>query len=372
MSIDLYVLREDTMENVGFVLDYNSMVWTDRYSSAGEFSLSFKGGDPFADLLSFGRLLRTPKSKKLMMIQSKEISVDDSGELSVIYSGESLEARFKKRVISWDHRNPANLKKPSVAMRDMMAHCFGDYSDAWSWSRNNVVGLMFTNTAVDPNPAEHLSQRPLMPAYEEIEKLAKSYNLGINLMYDFNAKKYIGGVYTGIDRTATLTFSTLFNNIDSTRLISSTINMANQAVVVSGAPHPVDITQRQNESIRVDAPKGVNPTPTGFALTQMLVQAPEVKPNTTKFVGLQYDDPTFYNALTSIGKTALSRTSQPSESLDAKIEQNTLPIYNNGYSLGDKVTVMDPAGGRKTALISEVILGSSEQGDVVYPGFTVL
>lgn len=93
----VYILNQD-FQKEDVIDDYRSFVWTERFNETGDFNLVLNPNQSYRVLFKEDRLLMIDESKRLMVVEDVEDSVDDQGEPSLVVTGRSYEAVMDSKV----------------------------------------------------------------------------------------------------------------------------------------------------------------------------------------------------------------------------------------------------------------------------------
>lgn len=96
--MDCYVLDQN-FNSIAYIDSFESLIWTDRYNSAGDFELYMAMEQRWLEYLKVDNYLWTAKSEHLMIIEQIYITSDseDGNHLKVI--GKSLESILDRRIV---------------------------------------------------------------------------------------------------------------------------------------------------------------------------------------------------------------------------------------------------------------------------------
>ena len=96
--IDIYVL-DSTFRNSSLVERYKSFIWTERFTSAGDFELVQTYLDSKTSPVKIGNYIAISDSHRLAKVDSMYLTMSDDNELLVKYTGESMEKIYDTRSV---------------------------------------------------------------------------------------------------------------------------------------------------------------------------------------------------------------------------------------------------------------------------------
>lgn len=334
---------------IGLLENYDSLIWTERYSEAGDFSLKLSKTKIDVAMLNKAFFVRIPSSDRTMLVES--IEEDDT----VTVSGHSLEYLLERRVIEYAGATRYN-NLPDLIVQ-LVLNNIGALATVperripyFNFAPNDIEG--YVDSAIGYDPVKYGEN-----LYTAVTRLCLAGNLGFKIVNppetvftDFN-------VYYGKDRTTTRTaviFSESIGNIEELTRFRSDVAYKNVAVV--NLP-PWDDTPGIGELWRVTNDKT---TPSGFNRREVWTEASE----------LRRDD-----SFTALNKPprakawgAIELKSHPSvDDIDFKMAYSNPYRYNEDYALGDIVTVIDSAGESRSHRVTEYIQSFGPEGDAEYP-----
>lgn len=207
----LYVLDEN-LDYVGIVEDYISLVWTERWSEAGEFELEVPISYDTFSLLQRNRYLVAKQFEDTMIIETVEIKDDAIEGKYLSITGRSLLSILDRRVIAernWFVETSAEGDKVDSYFE------FGQEHDFNTWECNLV-----TNQCIEPTVKDRIIPNVVVERHPEItvmshiiitdfnttvyDALVKgAQNIGYGIKMVLNDKKqFVFSVREGIDRTS--------------------------------------------------------------------------------------------------------------------------------------------------------------------------
>lgn len=208
---------------IGVIDSFDSLIWTRKYSSPGEFFLSTKLNKYNKVLLRKGNIIF--KDNEAAFIEDIKIE-----GINITCKGRFLLAYLERRIIWGTENIKSNVEN---AIRQIVNNqCINTSNE------RKIPGLQLgPSNNLGPSITHNISYKNVLGTIEEI---AEHYELGIDLQLDIKSKKLIFKVYQGVDRTKTqkivpaVIFSTYFENIFEESLFYSNTDFKN-VTLIAGA-----------------------------------------------------------------------------------------------------------------------------------------
>lgn len=215
MSLDLYTMNENFIPDK-VVDEFSSVIWTERYSSAGEVQLVVPAFSDYIQMLQEGTYLGLAGSREVMELKTSSI---ESGNLTVV--GKSM-LMFLDERMHWtktsDSEQPigdftVDNAKLGEVLADRVDKSVINPVDfvgtPWStlnldWERDKIAHLELG--AIDHTGTPQRWTIPVGPLYNVLQQLADRDGLGISLYLE-SADAELGYVlkfttYRGVDHTS--------------------------------------------------------------------------------------------------------------------------------------------------------------------------
>jgi hypothetical protein len=359
---ELYILN-DAFQRIEIVEKFESLIWTERYSEVGDFTLLIDPRIAEQPLAQPGTLLALNGSDRVMELRTVESTTDEEGKRLLKATGSSIE--------SWLHDRPNQSAFASGAAPIEVSKTGtpGDIIRAFFFE------ICKTNTNIVPDNIQYLEaitisnftgaiaepttsityRKPMDTLFNTIKELADPWDLGFRLIRVADDSKLYFEVYTGFDRTSGQTarpsviFSTDLDNLDNTAEVNSNailktvayVYHKNGSRIVYGDGYDVNTTGSARRALIVDA-NDLDQTLSGAALN---------------------------TALDLRGKLELA-SQRYIMGFDGEIAQSNKYIYNTHYRLGDLVEQASDTGYKRVLRVTEQIFVSDKEGDRSYPTLT--
>lgn len=345
-------LRRDTV-----IEGFESFIWTERYSAAGDFQLITKSTFQNRQLLTPQTMIAMNKSHYVMMIDTvvDETALDGTRNLTV--TGRSLEALLDSRVAM-----PAitdTTAMPAWVIVDTPGNVC-----RYMFNQICVVGVLNSNDTIpfyhagSLLPAGNIQEEsstitvsaPPDTLYNTIKKICDTYFLGFRIVRNGEQSQLYFEVYTGNDKTSDqvildpVIFAPDMDNLEKGTLLTSTAPVKDVAYVFA-----------QNGS-RVVYAVGADINATGQNRRVLLINS-----GNTLAAGIELDDALEAEAQITLANARLIYA------FDGELPQITQYEYGVHYSLGDLVEERNADGYGNQMLITEQIFSSDKTGERSYP-----
>lgn len=354
-STDFYVLNEN-FEMLSSVDSYDSLIWTDRYSDAGDFEVYIAASTEAIDLFRQNYYVKYPESEHTMIIDYIEVTTDVENGNKLIVRGESLESILKRRII-WNQTVlngdlqsqiekllNENIIKPSAENRIIDNFIFEKSTDERILSL--TIDAQFTGETL----------------YDAIKSICDDANLGFKILLN-DQNQFIFSLYMGEDHSYSQDYnpyvivSKSFDNIISSDYLMSTRPIRNVALVAGegeGSARKTIITG-DNSQIGLDR-------------RELYVDARDISSQTSEGTLSEVD----YNAqLRQRGREKLAEN-RIQKSFDGEVDSLGEFQYYQDYFMGDIIQFEDEYGYGGRARVIEYIYSVSSSGIEFYPTLNML
>lgn len=93
------IVLDETLYSVAIIDSYNSLIWTERFQTAGGFELSLPPTRSNFETLTLDRYLALPDSSYVMLIEEVELITDSESGDELIVRGRTADAAFDRRIV---------------------------------------------------------------------------------------------------------------------------------------------------------------------------------------------------------------------------------------------------------------------------------
>lgn len=351
--MDIYVLNKN-FEAVGIIDNFESFIWTDRYSESGEFELVTKNIDEYFSLLVPGNYVSIPESEHIMAITMAKLEdeFDEGDELTV--SGVSLEEYILNHRIIWTQTNVYG--NPSVCIKKLLDENIINPSNS-KRKVNSVSYKAPSDSRITSMRIE--SQYTGDGLYDAISDICITAKIGMKLTLDTTRTSMIFSLYHGEDLSfsqmsnAFVLFSPSLENILDSKYIIDMTKYGNVALTAGEGEGTARKTVVVGDSSLADLNR-----------REIFVDARDVSstgPNNTKIPPDKY-----LKNLESRGKTKLIEA-QTIEAFDGEISDHSIYKYGIDYNIGDIIQIENAYGKSLSVRISEYIWSVDGSGTKEYP-----
>lgn len=365
--MDLMTLDPNTRQPAKLVENYDSLIWTERFNTVGDFQIETGAVDAFMTLLPEGTMLTLRETNHVMIVETHKIDRKKNTPQKLTITGRSFESVLDRRVAiqsvaaltggtDWNVVAPApwdiayyvmnyvatgnidaldvypswvSLPQPSDYLTS------GGPNKAWAVPRGKlldvVLGFLQQELPADP------STTPTTPAraphgIRTVRPAEGATSLAIQ-------------IYNGTDRSGTVYFDATRDLLDDGTYLFSKKDSANVGYYVASGQ-----AGKMSE---------VTPEPTGLARRVTLVDASSTAISDVAILRGQVSQ-----ALTEAHETAM---------FDGSINQDLSPYkYGVDYNLGDIVKVVGDYGLSTNSRVTEYIRSEDSQGVKSYPTLTAI
>lgn len=344
--------------------NWNSLVWTERYSKNGDFQLVSNNIAEILDLLPLGAPTDPPTVVSIddsdvpMIVRSHKIEKPKSGINQIVTTGKSFETVLKQRqaVYKTAFADPAGTETAGVKRQEKIFQANNPAVAAYEVIKDIVVdGDLHANDIIPEitllnsvGSAGTLTDYPV-EAKELYAWAIETLALGkYGLKAELSALSTIALIiYAGVDRSEEISFDVALDQFDQAAYLFS--NEDHKNVMLTSGKERMEFTTLL----------GVNPSGLARHVGFLNLESEITVPNTT--VGLTA-------ALVNKGKVALSDL-LPTALFSGGVSIDLAAGYNNKYALGDHVKLQGEYGLSQIARVAEFIRTEDSTGYKAYPTF---
>lgn len=344
--MEVYVL-DPLLRRHTVVDQFESLIWTERYSEIGDFELVVASSPATRRLFRPGVRLAMNESHRVMLVETYEDGEDDEGKDILSIKGRSIEAITKDRTTeAWAGTDPPATLIRDIAHDSMVAPAIS-YDEI---PFLNIGTFLPEGTIPEPTDPVTIDIRP-QNLYETLKPLADAYDLGFHIIREYDMSRLWFDVYTGNDRTTgqgvltPVVFSKSLDNLRSTKELITIENAKNVAYVYSGS---------YSEIVFAD---GVDPEDLSGFDRRVLIEVAD---------DLDDTDPNFFDLMIQRGKEKLGEA-RMYHAFDGEIPQTSQYQYQKDYFLGDIVEVRGENDVTNKMRVTEQIFVSDREGERSYP-----
>jgi Siphovirus ReqiPepy6 Gp37-like protein len=371
--MDLYTLDENFLRR-DVVDNFQSIVWTERFTKAGDVNLVVTPSRENIVMLPEGTFLALEGSKEVMLIENALI---EGGKLKL--TGPSITQFLDTRVIRYSSNHADRYYnitlQPGLAMgfvvNDMVV-AGSPYTTSSAYGvdgpRQVIPTLMVSD--MDSSGAAVALAIPYGPLYTALQQIAETYQIGFQMYLESSSPAgyfLMFRTYAGKDRTSKQSVNDVVRlspNVDSLTDLKELRSIAKyKNVAYAFAPsNPVaGVTQSGVAYADNEAA-----TSMGFDRRTLLVFADDL---TTDKVG--GSAAVLLQILNQRAKDALANNNYV-KTVDGEVVPQAQFKYGTDYGLGDIVELQSFSGILQNARVTEYIRTKDATGERAYPTISVI
>lgn len=345
--MNIYVLNE-SLERVGIVDGYASIIWTNRYYGYGDFELYLRAAPELITLLQEDYyLVREGKEDNAMIIEAIQITTDSENGNYLTIKGRCLKSLVYRRVI-WEQTSLTgkmetcitrllneNVINPKIADRKIL-----------NFSIDNM-----TETGVNID-----SQYTGDNLGETITAICQNYGFGWDVKLDREKKRFLFVLYKGTDRSYNqkaipwVVFSNDYENLLNTSYTYDKSKYANVAQVAGEGEGAARRVQTVGSAANLER-------------YELYVDARDVSSNDGELSDTEY--------IAQLNERGLEKLAEQTDTQNFEGETVDYTYkYGEDYFLGDVVEVVNEYGMQASTRVIEVIESENESGIYTIPTFS--
>lgn len=350
--MDISVQNIDFKE-VDLIENYDSLIWTERYSSSGDFELVLPATKKNRAILKTAVNLRIPSSERTMICESQ---FEQDGSIRV--KGRSFESVLDRRVVE-----TAGIIPFTSATNYMIQLLRYNIGEAAEDDRRVYTFFAITELPVGfDDPATFDGVKYGENLYTAIKTLSDSMGLGFKVTIPLQTPYVEFRFLYGQDLTVRkgINFSESIGNIQNVSQLRSDVTYKNVAVV--NLP-PRDNTPGLGEVYR--ASDLTKPVPQGLYRREVWTDASDLRKDDTLTAENKPSRALAWGRIELIGHP-------PVNEVDFELSSLNVYEYDKDYFLGDLVNVINPEGQPIKHRVTEYIQSFGPEGSSAYPTLTAV
>ena len=361
--IDIYVLNTE-FQVVGVIDTYESFIWTDRFTSYGDFELYTAFDYSLIELCKQNYYLHINESEHTMIIEGIEIETNPEEGNKLRITGRSLESILDRRII-WSQTTIGGKKTGGKNLQQAIEYllnlCIINPTQPTTQAqkaKRKISNFKFIETE-DPYITSLEIEKTQYTGdnlYDVIVDLLEDQNNTVGFQILLNANnEFEFQLYTGVDHSYAqnerpyVVFSPQFDNIINTDYLDSTEGMKNVTLVHGEGEGTSRI------AVIVGSESGLN-------RRELYTDARDLKSE-------DYNNMTQYKkALKNRGYNKLVENSRIT-SYEGEVEATRQYVFGVDFEMGDVVQMSNEYGIEGNVRIIEWVISESSEGREVYPTF---
>lgn len=358
--MELYIL-DSLYRPITVVDSFESLIWTERLSSIGDFELHMISTLENRTKFNIGQLVAINTSYRVMEIETIEESNNTDGSETIIIKGRSIEkildSRLAMGVLGDTTENPKWVLTgtPKVIANKI----FHDICVTGILSAGDIIPSIIEDSIfpVDTiaEPTETITYEiNIATVYAALKELCDVYGMGFRFVRDPVTYQRYFDVYMGSDRTTAqstlpaVVFSQDLDNLTKTTKLQSNALYKNVAYVLSPVGYQIVYDPDIDSSVN------------GFERRVIVVKADDIRDEIPEDAAAK---------MIQRGKQELAKA-RPFTSFDGELAQNNKYRYGIDYNLGDLVEFQNEDD-VTLMQVTEQIMVSDSQGERAYPTLSI-
>ena len=352
---------DDSLHRDQLIEEFESFIWTERYSDLGDFVIVTKSTFENRSLLAPGTRISKAGSTYIGVVDTVDDFTDQEGKRMINVTGKFFENILNDRMAMPALANL--LETPAWVLTgtpgDIARQAFHEICVFGVLSALDTIPFFTEGTLLTPGnipePSDIVTiSAPPDTLFNTIKKICDTFGLGFRFVKNGDVGQIYFEVYTGSDRTSGQTvlpaiiFDPQLENLSQIRQLTSNAVTKNVAYVFS-----------QNGAVMVYAPTATQ-TETGSERRVLFVNS-----SNTSDAG-----PDLTTALQQEGLIALA-SQRDIYAFDGQLPPTLPLVYGVDYNLGDIVEERTSSGFGNLMVVTEQIFVSDNQGDRSYPTLSI-
>lgn len=349
------LILDTNFKAVDIIDIFESLIWTDRYNTAGDFELYLSMEKSLLEKLKEDYYLWNADSEHVMILEDINITSDVEEGNKLYITGRSLESILERRIV-WGQRILSgnlqtaietllneNIISPSIADRKISNFIFVASTD------ERITKLTIDTQYTGDN------------LYDVIHTLCEKNGIGFKITLS-DTNQFVFSLYIGNDRSYEQTenpyveFSPSFDNIINSSYIESKKAYKNVTLVAGEG----EGSSRKTATVG----SGV-----GLERRELFTDARDISSDVGNGVVLtesQYKEQLIQRGTDNLAENRIIKA------FEGEAETTTMFVYGEDFFIGDIVQVANEYGHEGRARISELVMSQTEEGTSMYPTFQTI
>lgn len=343
--MDIYILNK-SLEKIGVIDMYKSIIWTRRYYSAGDFELYVPASVEMFSLLQKDYYLQRDDDDGAMIIEDIELQTDAELGDHIIVAGRSVESILLRRVV-WQ-QTILNGTAENAIRKVITENCINPLQAGRAITRLQLAPASgFIETIEQQITGDNVG--------EWLETVCRKYGYGwkINIENGY----FVFYLYKGKDRTygnaegnPFVVFSPDFDNLINSNYRYSKREYKNAALIMGEGEGLERVNTSVGEAEDLDR-------------YEIYIDARDISSNNGEIPAAEY-----LNMLTERGNQQIAEQAAIEE-FDGETDASGVYQYKRDFEIGDTVQIENEYGVTSTTRIIEIIENEDESGQRIVPTF---
>lgn len=339
--------------------NFETLAWTERYQSPGDFKLVVDNEINILTTFPYGTLVSHTDTRAVGIVENHEIERDKDKNLKITISGRTFETFLEERVTAGSLTALYTTGIANVQTTGVISSCHAALAlinaaltPGTATANDQITNFSASETMrVHPTAMNHVIKRG--DVYGNVLELSRIAKAGIKSERPasgvVDTLKLI--VHDGVDRIGTVIFYAQSGDLEDAKYFWSNKNYRNYAQI---ATH---ITARLYKN------RDIATTPTGLDRRVVYVEANDLEG--------AYSPPTATDVVAGRAQGVLDETVIVSL-LQAKIAATAKPKFKIDYDVGDLVKVYGEFSSNTNMRVTEHILTVDKNGTQGYPSLSAV
>lgn len=349
--MNIYILDPNTLEIIGLIDSYKSIIWTTRYFTRGDFEFKTPVTQKYIEVLQKDNFVVREQDitrdgyKNVMVIQSVSVATNINDGNFITVTGKCLKSILSRRII-WQQTTMNG--KVEIAIRQIIT--------------DNVISPNDVNRRIDNfelNEIQGFEETvEIQSIGDDIAEWLETTCTTNGIGWDISIKdsKFVFELYKGVDRSygqninPYVVFSPEFDNLLSSTYTEAKAEYSNAALIGGEGEGVEQRTSNIGDS-------------KGLQRFETYIDGSSVSSNGEIITEAQY-----YKMLEDYGKEQLTGTAF-TKTYDGEVVADGNFKLNEDFYLGDIVQVVNEYGIESSPRITEIIDSEDENGRTIIPTF---
>ncbi len=351
--MNLVILNTD-LDAVRIMDTYESLIWTDRYYTYGDFEIYTPLMDDILTYIKQDYYLQSPNSDHVMIIEKLQISSDVEEGNHLKITGRSLESILNRRIVWKQKTISGNLQNGIKTLLD-------ENVISPSESDRKIDNFIFEASTDEAITALTIdAQYTGDDLYDVISGICGERGIGFKVTLN-SSKQFVFRLYAGVNRSYDQTvnpyviFSPNFENIVNSNYIESKSALKNVTLIGGEGEGSA------RRYTTVGSGSGLN-------RRELFTDARDIS---SEIDGETLSDSEYESQLQQRGKEKLAENIEV-VSFEGEVEASQMFVYGEDFNIGDIVQVANEYGHETKARVLEFVTSEDEDGIATYPTFSTI
>lgn len=354
----ILLMLNQSLEVIATVDMFESIIWTERYSSYGEFELYTSMNYGLCELFQLGYYLWNKDTTQVMIIEDIKIDTNSEEGAHLTVSGRSLESILERRIIWNQTILEGNFQNGIKKLLDENIIAPIDQT-------RQILNFEF-KASEDPEITKITVSAQFRGdnLYEALMNLCSAESVGFRI-YLSDDNKFVFELYIGVDRSYSqfenpyVIFSPKFENIVNSNYLESNKTLKTVTLVVG---EEGEGAEQKTTTVSLQSGPGL-----GLDRRELYTDARDISSKSGDGDDT-LSDSEYMSHLTNRGKEELAENAI-TKSFEGEIETSHMFRYGKDFFKGDIVQLMNEYGIESRVRVTEMVWSQNTEGTKIYPTF---